>query len=528
MKIYNDKQALENVLAGAKLVFEPVKTTMGPKGRNVLVRDKFGKFTITHDGVTVAKAVNVKDAKETIGVEVIKEASRKMDEIGDGTTSVTVLTYALIEIAKKFIDGGGNPMIIKRELEAQIEPLVKEIKKRSKKIGKDLASTIPVATISAGDPKLGDTIARFIDELGYDGAISVETTQAPDTSTEIVKGFTFDRGYMSPYFATDAREAKLDKPVIVVTSGTISEFDSGFDKLFFALTQNNVQNVLVIAENVEIDALNTFILNTRTPGQVNFCVVKAPGHGDAKLDNLKDICAYTGATLIDPNIDGWADNFLPGENRTGIETVGYADKVVVTNDETTIIGGAGNIDVRVAALKARLKKAKLDEIDGFKERVARLEGKVGIIKVGGITETDAEERKYRIDDAIAAVRAAIKEGVVAGGGVTLRDVARSRGQKTDADNILFQALQVPQQILYENSGIKIEDDDVFKEGQGVDVFTGKKVDMIEAGIIDPTQVTIDVLRNAITTACLAITVGGAIVDEQLSQEDLMNLMNQGR
>lgn len=511
MEIYNDTDALKNVLAGAKAVYDPVKTTLGPKGRNVLIKDKFGKFTITHDGVTVSKAINLKDSPISIGAEIIKEASKKMDETGDGTTSVTVLTYHLIAEAVELIKMGANPMVIKKVFEAEIEPIVAEIKKRSKKMTKK--DVLPVATVSVGDAKLGKQIADFMAKLDYKGAITVEATQYADTTMKVVDGFVFDRGYMSPYFASDAREAILEAPAIIVTKGTISDIQD-YEKLLLLLKENQIGNCLVIAENVEADALNTFILN-KVKGAMNFCVVKAPGQGDARLDNLKDICAATGATLIDPGVDGWKEQL-------DMETFGAAEKVVVNHDETVIIGGQGRVETqrRVTALKARLPKAKLEEKEDYENRIARLEGKVGVIKVGGHTETDAEERKYRIDDAVAAVRAGLKEGIVAGGGVTLRDIARSF-----EDESLKKALCSPYETLLENSGVKVAP---LKEGEGVNVFTGEVVNMIEAGIVDPAKVTMDVVRNAITTACLAITVGGAIVDTQLSHEEMMNLMNQGR
>lgn len=522
MNIYEDKQALENVIAGAKAVYEPVKTTLGPKGRNVLIRDKFGKFTITHDGVTVARSINLKDDPRSIGVEIIKEASRKMDEVGDGTTSVTVLTYHLIQEAKKLMDAGENPMMIKRELEAQVEPLVEAIRKKAKKIEKKPEDVLPVATVSVGDPKLGKLVADLMAELGYEGAVTVETTSAPDTTTKVVEGFVFDRGYMSPYFATEAREAKLKNPAIIVTKGTITDLQE-YENILNVLVDNKIGNCLIIAENVEVDALSTFILN-KVKGAMNFCVVKAPGMGDAKEDNYKDICAVTGAELIDPTVGDW-------QNNLGMNTLGAAEQVVVTNDETVIIGGQGElVDIRVASLEERLKKAKLDEKDEITQRIARLKGKVGIIKVGGTTDTEAEEKKYRIDDAVGAVRAALKDGIVAGGGVTLRDIAL---QLNVADNqimaVLRDALLAPEMTLLSNSGVVIEEGyETPAPGRGFNVLTGEEVDVLEAGIVDPAKVTEDVVRNAITTACLAITVGGAIVDTQLTQDEMLKLMNGGQ
>lgn len=520
MNIYKDSEALANILAGAELVYEPVKTTLGPKGRNVLIRDKFGKFTITHDGVTVARAINLLDDPKTTGVEIIKEASRKMDETGDGTTSVTVLTYHLIKEAKKLIDAGESPMMIKRELETHVEPIVEKIKAQAKKIKKTAEDVLPVATVSVGDPKLGELVADLMGKLGYEGAITVETTQAPETTSKVVEGFVFDRGYMSPHFATDAREAKLKNPAIIVTKGTITDLQD-YENVLNALTENKIGNCLIVAENVEPDALSTFILN-KVRGNLNFCVVKAPGHGEAKLDWLKDICAVTGAELIDPEVGDW-------QSALGFNTLGAAEQVVVSNDETVIIGGQGNlVEARVEKLEKRLKKAKIDEQQDIKDRIARLNGKVGIIKVGGNTDTEAEEKKYRIDDAVAAVKAALTDGTVAGGGVTLRDIAAGMEQHTKVDSLVLTALNSPIETLYENSGVVVEGTDPFKYGWGINVLTGEKIDMVKAGIVDPAKVTIEVVRNAFATAILAITVGGAIVDKQLSQDDMLKLMNGGQ
>jgi len=525
MNIQKDSEALENVLAGAEALYLPVKTTLGPKGRNVLIRDKFGKFTITHDGVTVAKAINLKDDPKSIGVEIIKEASRKMDEVGDGTTSVTVLTYHLIAEAKKLIDAGENPMTIKRKLEAEIEPLVAKIKERAVKIEKTEKDVLPVATVAVGDPKLGQMVAELMAELGYEGAITVEVTQSLETTTKVVEGFVFDRGYMSPYFATEAREAKLKNPAVIVTKGVISDLME-YENVFNVLAEQKIGSVIVIADNIEPDALSTLILN-KVKGGLNIVAVKAPGFGDAKLDNLRDICAVTGATLIDPEVGDWQANL-------GFNTLGAAEQIVVTNDETVIIGGQGNyIDVRVDKLTKRLKKAKIDEKQDIEDRIARLRGKVGIIKVGGATDTEADEKKYRIDDAVASVKAALQDGIVAGGGVTLRDLSldvfgRTGVTEKEGDKILMAlgvALCKPYDILLENSGY--DPTTKFKPGEGMNILTGEMVDTLKTGIVDPAKVTTEVVRNGITTACLAISVGGAIVDQQLSQDQMAQLMNMG-
>lgn len=528
MNILKNDETRQNVLEGAEILYDAVKTTLGPKGRNVLIKDKFGGFTITHDGVTVAKAVQLKDDPKSIGVEIIKEASRKMNEIGDGTTTVTVLTYHLMLEADKLIKKGYDPMLIKRQLEAEVPKLVEAIEAKSKKIGKNYEDVKAVATVSVGNEKLGEQIAELMTEVGYDGAISVEQTQSPETTFKPVEGFSFDRGYMSPYFVTNqgSREAVLKNPAIILVNATISDLEE-YKNVLDVLFQENIKNVLIVAENIEAEALGTLILN-KVKNVLNVVTVKTPGYGDKKLEWLKDIAAITGAKVIDPSVGDW-------QNNLGINTLGAAEKVIVGYDETIIIGGKGDhLDQHVEKLKKRFKKIKLDEKEEHQERIARLNGKVGVIKVGGQTETEAEEKKYRIDDAVAAVKAAMKGGIVAGGGTTLRDISVPYFfDEAKDDNLpeltedrvkgmLGVALNAPYTILLENSGL----DPAMKTGdKGVNVLTGEVIDMFEAGIVDPADVTKEAVRNAITTACLAITVGGSIIDEQLTQEQMTNLMS---
>lgn len=518
MSIYKNDETRKHVLEGAEILYDAVKTTLGPKGRNVLIKDKFGGFTITHDGVTVAKAVQLKDDPNSIGVEIIKEASRKMNEIGDGTTSVTVLTYHLMLEADKLIEKGFNPMMIKRDLEAAIPELIAEIEKRSKKIEKNYEDVKAVATVSVGNEKLGEQIADLMTEVGYDGAISVEQTQTPDTTFKKVDGFSFDRGYMSPYFVTNqgSREAVLKNPAVILVNGVISDLEE-YKNVLDVLFSENIKNVIIVAENIEAEALGTLILN-KVKGVLNIVTVKTPGYGD-KLDWLKDIAAVTGAKVIDPNVGDW-------QNNLGMNTLGAAEKIIVGFDETIIIGGKGNVEQHVEKLKKRFRKIKLDEKPVLEQRIARLNGSVGMIKVGGQTETEAEEKKYRIDDAVAAVKAAMKGGIVAGGGVTLCELS---GKYLLSGNDILMALGLalckPLDILLENSGIDPKVYKAEKSGWGVNVLTGEMEDMVKSGIVDPADVTKEVVRNAITTANLAITVGGSIVETQLTQEQMTNLMS---
>lgn len=524
MNIYKNDEARQNVLEGAEVLYDAVRTTLGPKGRNVLIRDKFGGFTITHDGVTVAKAVQLKDDPKSVGVEIIKEASKKMDTIGDGTTTVTVLAYHLMKQADKLIKDGLNPMLVKRELEGTIPYLLEQVESQSKKIEKNFDAVADVATVSVGDVKLGGQIAALMDEVGFDGAISVSTTRSPESEFKVVEGFSFDRGYMSPYFITDqsSREAVLRNPAFILINGPIIDLEE-FKNIFDVLFTENIKSVVVVAENVEAEPLGTLILN-KVKNVLNVVAVKTPGHGADKLENLRDIAAITGATVIDPSIAGWEQNL-------GVNTLGAAEKAVVSFDETIILGGQGGKDVeaRIEKLKKRFKKIKEDEKPALEQRIANLKGSVGIIRVGGQTDTEAEEKKYRIDDAVAAVKAAMKGGIVPGGGVALRDIAyRLDGKTLNLGDVvvdaLRQALLAPQLILLENSGYE-RTLSQFKEGEGLNVLDGSTIEMIQAGIVDPTEVTKEVVKNAITTACLAITVGGSIVEEQLTTDQMTALMS---
>ena len=519
MAIYKNDETRQNVLEGAEILYDAVRTTLGPKGRNVLIKDKFGGFTITHDGVTVAKAVQLKDDPKSIGVEIIKEASRKMNEIGDGTTTVTVLTYQIMLEADKLVKAGYDPMSIKRELEAEVPALIEAIEAKSKVIEKDFEAVKQVATVSVGNEKLGEQIAELMTEVGYDGAISVEQTQSPDTTFKPVEGFSFDRGYMSPYFVTNqgSREAVLKNAAIILVNAPITDLEE-YKNVLDVLFNENIKNVLIVAENFEAEALGTLILN-KVKNVINIVAVKTPGYGDKKLEWLKDIAAITGASIIDPNVGDW-------QNNLGMNTLGAAEKVIVGFDETIIIGGKGDhLAQHVEKLKKRTKKVKLDEKDAHQERIARLNGRVGMIKVGGQTETEAEEKKYRIDDAVAAVKAAMKGGIVAGGGVTLRDVGLDIMPDTEVKTLLRHVLQAPERVLFENSGIETGEERIILPGVGTNVLTGEEVDMLEIGVVDPTDVTKEAVRNAITTANLAITVGGSIVDTQLTQEQMTNLMS---
>lgn len=516
--ITKDQETRQNVLKGAEIIYDAVKTTLGPKGRNVLIKDKFGKFSITHDGVTVARAVKLGNDPESIGVDLVKEASAKMDEVGDGTTSVTVLTYHLIKAAMEKVDAGENPMLIKRELDAYIKPLTEAVKSKAKKIRKTHGDVENVAKISVGgDPVLAKLIADVMEQVGFDGAITVEETEALLDTKSVVEGYAFEKGFMSPYFITNEQNRKsiLQDTAILTVNGTITDLED-FKGVLDPLLSAGCKSLMIIADKVEADPMNTLILN-KVKGVLNTVVVKGPSYDQNRVEQLEDIAIFTGGKVIDMTVPGWQDEL-------SIEYAGAADQTIVSSENTIIIGGKGaeeDVAGRVETLKEQIKEATDTKLEMLRERVAIIEGRVGVIKIGGATDTEITEKRYRVDDAINAVRAALKGGVLAGGGVTLRDLAVELSPIADSTWVL-EALKKPFEILLENSGYDASEYDL-ELGEGVNVATGEKVDTLKAGIIDPMIVTCEVVRNALTTAGLAVTVGGAIVEEKVSQEE-MNLI----
>lgn len=507
--IYNSEETRANILKGAKLVYETVGTTLGPKGRNVLLRDKFGTFKITHDGVTVARSIKTADLGEIgIGADLLKVASEKMDVIGDGTTSVTVLAYHLMVEANKLIGAGENPMQIKKELDSAVDDLIAQVEKRSKKIGKQFEEVLQVATISAADPELGKVIAELMVKVGYEGVITVETTQGLEIETSVSEGYTFDKGYLSPYFITEesTRSAVIDNPAVIIYNGDVRELND-IASVIEPMFQTNIKGFILIANNVEADALNNLVLN-KAKNVLQCVAVKSP----YQSEQLQDIATYVGGKVIDPNTGEVPD----------ISYLGRADKVVVREGETTLINGQGageDVEARVSELKDQMKTADDVKTAYLTDRIAALRGQVGMIKVGGVTETEAKETKDRVDDAVAAVRAAMEDGIVAGGGVTLRDL------NTDNKTIKA-ALLAPYNTLLENSGIDQPENivKIWKAGCGIDVATGEEVDMVKVGIIDPARVTKEVIRNAFAVAGIALTVGGSVVDDPVTPEELNRLM----
>jgi chaperonin GroEL len=524
-KVFYDEDARRRVLGGAQMLYEAVKTTMGPKGRNVVISKSYGAPTVTHDGVTVAKGVEIADEDDEtlgykVGAELIKQAASKMNDVaGDGTTTVTVLTYHILNEANKLIAAGHNPMLLRKGLEAAAQDVIAQLGGMAEDIQGKSSRVAEVATISAGDAEIGKLIAEVIEKVGKDGVVTVEEGQGLSLESEVVEGFTFDRGFVSPYMVTDTArmEAVYDKPAIVITDKKISSIQE-FLPLLEKLAQSGKKDLVLIAEDVEGEALGTLILN-RLKGVFNTIAIKAPAFGDRRKDILNDIAILTGAEVITE------DRGMTFEN-VDLDVVGTARKVIVTKDETTIIEGAGTaaeVQARVKQIAAQADAASSEyDKENLEKRRAALSGKVAVIKVGGATETEIEEKKFRVDDAVAAVKAALAEGIVPGGGVTLVNLA-STIEATGADSveagkqILKNALEQPFRIILTNAG---ENADAWlpqvknaKPGQGVDVNNPTKlVDLKSVGVVDPVAVTKQAIQNASSIAGTSMTMGAVVVE----------------
>lgn len=524
-KVFYDDDARRRVLGGAQILYDAVKTTMGPKGRNVVIGKSYGNPTVTHDGVTVAKGVEIADLDDEtlgykVGAELIKQAANKMNDVaGDGTTTVTVLTYHILNEANKLIAAGHNPMLLRKGLEAAATDVIATLSTMAEDIKGKKSRVAEVATISAGDEEIGNLIADVIDKVGKDGVVTVEEGQGLALESEVVEGFTFDRGFVSPYMVTDTTrmEAIYDKPAVVITDKKISSIQE-FLPLLEKLAQAGKKDLVLIADDVEGEALGTLILN-RLKGVFNTIAIKAPAFGDRRKDVLNDIAILTGAQVITD------DRGMTFEN-VELDVVGTARKVIVTKDETTIIEGAGTtgtVKARIDQINAQIKSATSEyDKENLEKRRAALEGKVAVIKVGGATETEIEEKKYRVDDAVAAVKAALDEGIVPGGGVTLVNLASGitvTGADSDAAGaqLLKNALEKPFRILLDNAGLNPDEwlpqVKAGKPGYGVNVNDASKlVDLKAKGVIDPARVTKEAIQNAVSIAGTAMTMGALVVD----------------
>jgi chaperonin GroEL len=525
-KVFYDDDARTRVLGGAKALYDAVKVTFGPKGRNVVIAKGYGGPTVTHDGVTVAEAVELPEVDDEtlgfkVGAELIKQAASKLNKVaGDGTTTVTVLTYNILKEANRLIAAGHNPQELRKGIESAGAEVISALTKLSEDIEGQTERVAEVATISAGDAVIGRLIAGIIEKVGKDGVVTVETSQGLELEAEVVEGFSLDKGWSSPFFVTDPgrQEAVYEKPAIVITDKKISSAQE-FLPLVEKLVQAGRKDIVLIADEVEGEALSVLILN-KLKGVLNTVAVKAPSFGDRRKEILEDIAILTGATVISE------DRGMTFES-VEIDVVGTARKVIVGKDETTIVEGAG----KVAAIKSRIKQISAQsgsassnyDKDQFDARAAALSGKVAVIKVGGATETEIEEKKFRVDDAVAATKAALAEGIVAGGGVTLVNISnqiKSEGSDSISAGrqILKNALKQPFLQITENAGLKSEallsQVEGSKPGFGIDVNHPELglIDVKKAGVIDPTRVTKEAVQNAVSIASTAATMGALVVD----------------
>lgn len=525
-KVFYDEDARRRVLGGAEVLYNAIKTTMGPKGRNAVISKSYGAPTVSHDGVTVAKSVDLEDKDDEtlgykVGAELIKQAANKMNDVaGDGTTTVTVLTYHILSEANKLIAAGHNPMQLRKGLEKAAANVIAQLTKLSEDIKSNKKRVAEVATISAGDSAIGDLIADVIEQVGKEGVVTVEEGQSLNLESEVVEGFTFDRGFVSPYMVTDTArmEAVVDKPAVLITDKKISSTQE-FLPILEKLAQTGKKDLVIIAEELEGEILGTLVLN-KLKGVLNAVAVKAPAFGDRRKDVLQDIAILTGGQVITE------DRGMTFEN-VELDVIGSARKIIVDQDNTTLIEGGGNqteLKARIDQITGQISASTSDyDKENLRKRRAALQGKVAVIKVGGATETEIEEKKFRVDDAVAAVKAALDEGIVPGGGVTLVNIATDldAGAKNDAFsagiNLLKQALEQPFRILLSNSGLNADEwlpkVKSAKAGQGIDVNTPEKlVDLKTAGIVDPTRVTKEAVQNAASIAGTAMTMGTLVAE----------------
>lgn len=522
-KVFYDEDARRRLLGGAKALYEAVKVTMGPKGRNVVIDKAYGSPQVTHDGVSVAKAVEIAEIDDEtlgykVGAELIKEAANKMNDVaGDGTTTVTVLTYHILSEANKLIAAGHNPMLLRRQLEAATKEIVDRLDGMREDISNNSERVAEVATISAGDDEIGKLIADVISKIGKEGIVTVEEGQGLSLESEVVEGFTFDRGFVSPYMVTDpARmEAIYDKPAILITDKKIANIQE-FVPLLEKIAGAGKKDLVIIAEDVEGEALGTLVLN-KLKGMFNTVAIKAPSFGDKRKEVLQDIAILTGATVISE------DQGFSFEN-ADTSMLGSARRVIVTKDDTTIIEGAGQeVDIKARidtiAMQAMNAGSEYDK-ENYDKRRAALEGKVAVIKVGGATETEINEKKDRVDDAVAAVKAALDEGIVSGGGITLVNLSSMlNDDKSPGAEILKQALLQPFIQLMNNAGLNSQALLALVQGSkdhglGINVASEysepKLQDMKKAGIVDPARVTREAITNSVSIAGTGMTMGALV------------------
>ncbi|MFC1406013.1 MULTISPECIES: chaperonin GroEL [Streptacidiphilus] len=514
-----DEEARRGLERGMNQLADAVKVTLGPKGRNVVLEKKWGAPTITNDGVSIAKEIELEDPYEKIGAELVKEVAKKTDDVaGDGTTTATVLAQALVREGLRNVAAGANPMALKRGIEKAVEAVSAQLLELAKDVEtkEQIAST---ASISAADPQIGELIAEAMDKVGKEGVITVEESQTFGLELELTEGMRFDKGFISAYFATDLErmETSFDDPYILIANSKI-----GGVKDLLPILEKVMQSgkpLLIIAEDVEGEALSTLVVN-KIRGTFKSVAVKAPGFGDRRKAMLGDIAILTGGTVISEEVG------LKLEN-AGLELLGRARKVVITKDETTIVDGAGESDQvagRVNQIRAEIENSDSDyDREKLQERLAKLAGGVAVIKAGAATEVELKERKHRIEDAVRNAKAAVEEGIVAGGGVALLQAGVAfeklelEGDEATGANIVKVALEAPIKQIAFNAGLEggvvVEKVRNLPAGHGLNAATGEYVDLVAAGIIDPAKVTRSALQNAASIAALFLTTEAVIADK---------------
>lgn len=525
-KVFYDDDARQRVLGGAKALYDAVKVTYGPKGRNVVIAKGYGGPTVTHDGVTVAESVDLPENDDEtlgykVGAELIKQAASKLNKVaGDGTTTVTVLTYNILKEANRLIAAGHNPQELRKGIEAAGAEVVAQLDQLAEGIEGKSDRVAEVATISAGDASIGKLIAEVIEKIGKDGVVTVEAGQGLEMESEVVEGFSLDRGFVSGLFVTDVnrQEAVYEKPAVLITDKKISSVQE-FLPMLEKLAQAGKKDLVLLADDVEGEALSVLVLN-KLKGVFNTVAVKAPAFGDRRKEILEDIAILTGATVVSE------DRGMTFEN-VGLEVLGSARKVIVGKDESTIIEGAGapaDVEARIKQILLQAENASSEyDKEQYEKRAAALNGKVAVIKVGGATETEIDEKKFRVDDAVAATKAALAEGIVAGGGVTLVNLAASvEAEGSDSISagrqILKNALRQPFLQITANAGLNSEallaQVETGKTGFGINVNAPEKglVDVKKDGVIDPVKVTKEAVQNAVSIASTAATMGALVVD----------------
>ncbi|MBQ0986630.1 chaperonin GroEL [Streptomyces sp. F63] len=514
-----DEEARRGLERGMNQLADAVKVTLGPKGRNVVLEKKWGAPTITNDGVSIAKEIELEDPYEKIGAELVKEVAKKTDDVaGDGTTTATVLAQALVREGLRNVAAGANPMALKRGIEKAVEAVSAALLEQAKDVEtkEQIAST---ASISAGDPQIGELIAEAMDKVGKEGVITVEESQTFGLELELTEGMRFDKGYISAYFATDMErmEASLDDPYILIVNSKISAV-----KDLLPLLEKVMQSgkpLLIIAEDVEGEALSTLVVN-KIRGTFKSVAVKAPGFGDRRKAMLGDIAILTGGTVISEEVG------LKLES-AGLELLGRARKVVITKDETTIVDGSGDseqVQGRVNQIRAEIENSDSDyDREKLQERLAKLAGGVAVIKAGAATEVELKERKHRIEDAVRNAKAAVEEGIVAGGGVALLqtvsvfDKLDLDGDEATGAQAVKLALEAPLKQIAVNAGLEggvvVEKVRNLTPGHGLNAATGEYTDLVAEGVIDPAKVTRSALQNAASIAALFLTTEAVIADK---------------